>query len=91
MSCNDEAKTIVDEVQDVELLANNVLKFKDQTTFDKYVNERIKIENFYSLADYYLDAMGEAESYYEREGEYEEFKEKYNELYFPEYEDDYSA
>ncbi len=36
-------------------------------------------------------AMIEAESYYERKGGYEEFKEKYSMLFFPEEGDDYSA
>ena len=50
-----------------------------------------KIEGFESLYDVYLDAMNKAESYYEREGGYEEFKEKYSSLYFPEHGTDYSA
>lgn len=49
------------------------------------------IEGFTSLYDIFNTAMEEAESYYERIGGYEEFKLKYNTLYFPEYEDDYSA
>ncbi|OAV66778.1 hypothetical protein Barb6_02517 [Bacteroidales bacterium Barb6] len=39
----------------------------------------------------YDEAMSEAESYYDREGGYEEFKSKYSSLYFPEEGDDYSA
>ncbi len=46
---------------------------------------------FRSLEDVYTDALMEAESYYERVGGYEEFKEKYSCLYFPEEEGDYSA
>lgn len=46
---------------------------------------------FRSLEDVYIDALKEAESYYERAGGYEEFKAKYNNLYFPEKENDYSA
>lgn len=46
---------------------------------------------FRSLEDVYIDALKEAESYYERVGGYEEFKAKYNNLYFPEKENDYSA
>lgn len=61
---------------------------------DKYSDNSdvpIGIEGFNSLYDLYEDAMNEAESYYDREGGYEEFKEKYASLYFPEYGDDYSA
>lgn len=46
---------------------------------------------FYSLEDVYVEAMKEAESYYERLGGYEQFKAKYTCLYFPEKEGDYSA
>lgn len=46
---------------------------------------------FYSLEDAYVEAMKEAESYYERPGGYEQFKAKYSCLYFPEKEGDYSA
>ncbi|MDR2773562.1 MAG: hypothetical protein LBC19_02260, partial [Tannerella sp.] len=46
---------------------------------------------FYSLYDDFIAAMEEAESYYDREGGYEEFKEKHPSLFFPETEDDYSA
>ncbi len=49
------------------------------------------IDGFQSLYDIFVEAMKEAESYYNREGVYEEFKEKYATLYFPEYGDDYSA
>lgn len=48
-------------------------------------------KDFCSLYDYYVEAMNEAESYYDRPGGYEEFKEKYSMLYFPEQGDDYSA
>lgn len=48
-------------------------------------------ENFYSLYDHFENAMNEAEEYYDIEGGYERFKSKYSSLYFPEYEDDYSA
>lgn len=51
----------------------------------------MKIEDFHSLYDDYMEAMYNAENYYDREGGYDEFKEKYSMLYFPEYEDDYSA
>jgi len=68
-----------------------ILKFKDGETFGRFVENGTAVEGFYSLYDNFSDAMKEAESYYDREGGYEEFKAKYSSLYFPEYEDDYSA
>jgi hypothetical protein len=35
--------------------------------------------------------MTEADDYYQREGGYEEFKVKFPNLYYPEYEEDYAA
>lgn len=54
-------------------------------------NGILNVDGFSSLNDIYTDAMMNAESYYDREGGYEEFKMKYSALYFPEYGDDYSA
>ena len=51
----------------------------------------LKEDGFHSIYDDYINAMDEAESYYDRPGGYEEFKEKYPMLYFPEEGDDYSA
>lgn len=53
--------------------------------------ELLQLNGFNSLYDTYVDAMVNAESYYDREGGYEEFKEKYSSLYFPEFEDDFSV
>lgn len=53
--------------------------------------ELLQLDGFNSLYDTYVDAMVNAESYYDREGGYKEFKEKYSSLYFPEFEDDFSA
>jgi hypothetical protein len=58
-------------------------KFPKSKTMSKY--------GFISLYDDFIVAMEEAESYYDREGGYEEFKEKHSTLFFPETEDDYSA
>lgn len=46
---------------------------------------------FNSIYDDFVRAMKEAESYYDTEEGYKQFKEKYSNLYFPEYNDDYSA
>jgi hypothetical protein len=93
-SCSNEEMNQIEKIDseaDFELLDGNILRFKDQATFDRYANDEIEIEGHYSLSDYYNEAMNEAESYYDREGGYEEFKSKYSLLYFPEYENDYSA
>jgi hypothetical protein len=47
--------------------------------------------DFKSMYDEYKEAMNVAESYYEREGGYEEFKEKYPNFYYPEEGKDFSA
>ena len=49
------------------------------------------VENFKSLYDEFHKAMAEADDYYQREGGYEEFKAKFPNLYYPEYEEDYAA
>lgn len=54
-------------------------------------NKSLSIDGFQSLYEIYEEALKVSESYYEREGGYEEFKEIYDCLYFPEYKDDYSA
>lgn len=46
---------------------------------------------FESIFDEYAQAMDEADEYYLKEGGYEEFKEKFPNLYYPEYKDDFSA
>jgi hypothetical protein len=80
-----------------------VLKFRDEDSYNKLMSklelmsqeERLEWDkqfaNFSSTAQEYEKAMEEAESYYDRPGGYEEFKEKYSNLYFPEEGDDYGA
>lgn len=50
-----------------------------------------QLGGFESLKDIYNQAMLEAESYYDREGGYEEFKAKYPMFYYPEEGEDYGA
>ena len=90
--CNNE-EDVLPAVKDIEVINNGtLLKFKDQATFDNYLSqENINIAGFTSMYDNFNQAMKEAESYYDREGGYEEFKAKYSTLYFPEEGDDYSA
>ncbi len=97
VGCNDESDIIDDgnSVEDVEILnldGNSILKFKDQATFDQYVINSTEVDDYYSMYNYFVDALTEAEEYYEKGPDgYEEFKAKYSTLYFPEYENDYSA
>lgn len=60
-------------------------------TFLEINDNSWKIDGFKSLYDIFVEAMNDADSYYDREGGYEEFKEKYSPLYFPEVMNDYSA
>lgn len=92
-------------IKDVEVVGGTILKFKDQVTFNAFVanpennviGEDLSLRSsasekpFKSLKLLYEEALSEAESYYDREGGYEEFKAKYPFLYFPEHEDDYSV
>lgn len=61
-----------------------------EEVFTSKKNETL-IDGFVSIYDVFVDAMMNAESYYDREGGYEEFKEKYSTLYYPETGDDISA
>lgn len=65
------------------------LKEKNGLFFREYIS--LKSYGFTSLFDDFESAMDEAVAYNEKEGGYEEFKNKYSTLYFPEYGDDYSA
>lgn len=55
------------------------------------MEQKIPIKGFTSIYDSYEAALNEADKYYDTKNHYEEFKEKYSNLYFPEHEDDYSA
>jgi|LSQX01.1.fsa_nt_gb hypothetical protein len=80
-----------------------VLLFRDEEVFKETINELTgmslderlewteELTDFNSIAQIYEQAMAEAENYYDRQGGYEEFKDKYSNLYFPEEGDDYGA
>lgn len=67
-------------------LMKNVSSFTNMTQINA-----LREAGFRSMYDVFVEAMNEAENYYDREDGYEEFKEKYSSLYFPEEGDDYSA
>ena len=101
MGDNVELKNNTLSFKNQEELQNLLNKIKNQgkvltrqVTKDVYIYIQDKswnIDGFESLYDIYQDAMKNAEYYYDRDGGYEEFKQKYSALYFPEYNDDYSA
>lgn len=79
------------------------IKFKDNSAYNRVLadlelmphEEREKwmnnLEDFSSMYKTYEEAMAEAEEYCDRAGGYEEFKEKYPSLYFPENNEDFGA
>lgn len=94
---NEEYQKIVSKLSSPSNSKEVVTKSSDASAEGVYSNPiqtseiTLKENGFYSLYDYFIDAMNEAESYYDRPGGYEEFKAKYSMLYFPEEGDDYSA
>ncbi|GAA6257345.1 hypothetical protein F070042J6_31970 [Bacteroides sp. f07] len=81
-------------IQDNKEASTRSTETFDNGTYNNIIQTpdiNFKENGFYSLYDYFMDAMNEAESYYDRPGGYEEFKAKYSMLYFPEQGDDYSA
>jgi hypothetical protein len=73
-----------------EVLERTKEKLSEMTMEEKK-NWYANLENFTSMSQLYEQALEEAESYYDREGGYEEFKVKYAFLYFPENAEDYGA
>lgn len=55
------------------------------------VKTRSTLQNFKSIYDEYDEAMSVADDYYTREGGYEEFKQQFPNLYYPEHGEDYAA
>ncbi|MDD2247240.1 MAG: hypothetical protein PHC39_09250, partial [Proteiniphilum sp.] len=85
-------------------LDKGILSFENEAAFqeavDKVRNNQISLtsltrsadgSDFESLYAEFVQAMKEAESYYDRIEGYEEFKVKFPGLYYPEHGDDYSA
>lgn len=73
----------------------SMLEFATETDFKLAVGNPKAVltrasQNFKSLYDEYDAAWEVEESYYETDEKYEEFKQMFPHLYFPEYEDDYS-
>lgn len=70
---------------------NTVEKVRNNQVFVTSLTRSVKDNDFVSLYEEFEQAMKEAESFYDREGGYEEFKVKFPNLFYPERGDDYSA
>lgn len=94
---NEEFQKVISKLSSTSDNKETVTKSSSISNDEVYSNTiqtsdiTLKENGFYSLYDYFIDAMNEAESYYDKPGGYEEFKAKYSMLYFPEEGDDYSA
>lgn len=77
-------------------IANNLIPFGvtksvDGTLVEDYSQvNKLRENGFVSLYDVFENALNDVDLYYDREGGYEEFKEKYSCLFFPEVGDDIS-
>ena len=93
-AANDESSIITDSPE-----STTILSFDSEADFLAAVQsvrsgiatKSTGVEDFKSLYDEFNQAMAEADDYYQREGGYEEFKAKFPDLYYPEYEEDYAA
>lgn len=105
VSCN-KMGTVANIIQEDEsaIYTNSILCFNSEEDFraavqaikagkelSGVVTKSSSNADFESLYDVFERAMSDADDYYQREGGYEEYKEKYSCLYFPEYNEDYSA
>ena len=93
----DELESLASKFKSYSIKDNNTTKSKQssndytQMSMVAMPDISLKEDGFHSIYDDYINAMNEAESYYDRPGGYEEFKEKYPMLYFPEEGGDYSV
>lgn len=85
-----------DTENDLKEIADNLLHFTPTKSVDGALDvdysqiTKLKDAGFVSLYDVFSNAMNDVDSYYSRPGGYEEFKIKYNTLFFPEVGDDIS-
>lgn len=95
---------IPDEEQTIVAQSGGILSFDNEAAFweavEKVRNNEISValltrstseDDFLSLYREFDQAMEEADNFYQRAGGYEEFKQKFPNLYYPQYNDDYSA
>ena len=74
-----------------ESFLDAVEKARNEEIPDALLTRSVDGGKFASLFDEYDQAMEEADYFYQRDGGYEEFKQKFPNLYYPEKDDDYSA
>lgn len=81
---------------DLKEIARNLISFVPTKSIDGALSvdysqvEKLRENGFTSIYDVFENAMNDVDSYYDREGGYEEFKAKYSSLFFPEVGDDIS-
>lgn len=88
---HEEFNKVLTELSDFTTEISLTVNDNPYETIKPLPEKNIHLDGFHSIYDDFVNAMNEAESYYERHGGYEEFKEKYSMLFFPEEGDDYSA
>lgn len=65
------------ELQDLISTLKAYQSVSTRQSSEEILNNEVRIDGFKSLYDIFEEAMRDAESYYDREGGYEEFKEKF--------------
>lgn len=93
---NDEEMSLVQSTtilsfEDEAAFLDAVEKLRDSSNPASNLTRSASENDFYSLYREFDQAMEEADNFYQRDGGYEEFKQKFPNLYYPEYNDDYSA
>lgn len=88
---HEEFNEVLAELSDYKTQSLLTVNNNPYETINPLPEKNIHLDGFHSIYDDFVNAINEAESYYERPGGYEEFKEKYSMLFFPEEGDDYSA
>ena len=82
--------------EELKEIAENLISFSTTKSVDRaltinYSNiDKLHKNGFTSLYDVFVNAINDVDSYYNREGGYEELKAKYPSLFFPEVGDDIS-
>lgn len=85
-----------DSYKDLEEISDSLIVFtstksRASGTYQDFPQlQKLREAGFVSLYDLYVQALNDVDAYYTRSGGYEEFKEKYSTLFFPEVGDDYS-
>lgn len=93
----DESQLVIEQSDGILSFDNEsdfleaVEKVRDEITSVALLTRSTTEDDFLSLYREFDQAMEEADDFYQRNGGYEEFKQKFPNLYYPEHNDDYSA